>query len=149
VVDDDLAVRELSAQVLIPSGYRVDTAEDGAAGWESLHAHNYDLLITDHNMPKISGVELIRKLRSAQMTLPVVLVSGDIPTEELDRNPSLQLAATLPKPFSPDELLRTVKQVLRATERAYVHTQSYFAAMKGTATERTVESGGSMNAPLV
>jgi FixJ family two-component response regulator len=52
VVDDDLAVRQLSAQVL---DYHVDAAEDG---WEALHAGNYDLLITDNNMPKVSGFEL-------------------------------------------------------------------------------------------
>ena len=118
VVDDDISIRELSVAVLIPSGYQVDTAEDGAAGWEALHANSYDLLITDHNMPKISGVELVNKLRSARMTLPVVLASGAVPTEELNRNPTLQLAATLLKPFSPDQLLGTVKQVLRASNSA-------------------------------
>jgi two-component system, chemotaxis family, sensor histidine kinase and response regulator WspE len=60
VVDDDISIRELSAAVLMPSGYQVDTAEDGAAGWEALHGNNYDLLITDHNMPRVSGVELVK-----------------------------------------------------------------------------------------
>jgi DNA-binding response OmpR family regulator len=56
VVDDDRDIRQLSAEVLIHSGYEVDTAEDGKAGWEALHAtrhapESYALLITDHNMP--------------------------------------------------------------------------------------------------
>lgn len=55
-VDDSIAVREATAKVLIYSGYHVDVAEDGEAGWEALHAASYDLLITDHNMPKLSGV---------------------------------------------------------------------------------------------
>lgn len=74
-VDDSIAVREAIAKVLINSGYHVDVAEDGGAGWEALHAANYDLLITDHNMPKLPGVELVKKLRSARMNLPVVLAS--------------------------------------------------------------------------
>jgi DNA-binding response OmpR family regulator len=112
VVDDDRDLRLLSADVLGGFGYRVDTAEDGAAGWEALHANSYDLLITDNNMPKVSGVELVKKLRSARMALPVILASGAIPTEELDRHPWLQLAATLVKPFSGGQLLKTVNEVL-------------------------------------
>jgi DNA-binding response OmpR family regulator len=112
VVDDDIDLRVLSADVLAHSGYQVDTAEDGAAGWEALHAKSYDLLITDHSMPKLSGVELVKKLRSARMALPVILASGALPTEELDRNPWLQPTATLLKPFTTAKLLGTVKEVL-------------------------------------
>jgi DNA-binding response OmpR family regulator len=114
-VDDSTAVREATANVLIGSGYHVDVAEDGEAGWKALHATKYDLLITDHNMPKLTGIELVKKLRSARMNLPVVLASAVLPTEELDRNPWLQIAATLLKPFAIDELLETVKAALSAT----------------------------------
>jgi DNA-binding response OmpR family regulator len=69
-------------------------------------------------MPKLTGVELVRKLRSARMALPVILATGKLPTEALTQNPSLQLAALLPKPFSIDELLETVRTVLRATDHA-------------------------------
>ena len=116
VVEDDISIRYLSSSVLKSSGFQVDTAEDGAAGWEALHTKSYDLLITDNSMPKLSGVELIQMLRSADMTLPVVMASGAIPTEALNRNPSLQLAATLVKPFTKDQLLGTVKKALHATE---------------------------------
>ena len=114
LVDDDLNIRLLGADLLFHSGYQVDTAEDGESGWEALQAKNYDLLITDNKMPKVSGLELVKKLRSARMALPVILVSGAMP-EELNRLPWLQLAATLWKPFTPGELLGTVKKVLRAT----------------------------------
>jgi DNA-binding response OmpR family regulator len=114
-VDDNLTVRESCAKVLKKSGYHVDAAEDGEAAWKALHATNYDLLITDQTMPKLSGVELVKKLRVAQMKLPVVLVSAALPTEELDRHPWLQLAATLLKPFTVEELLKTVQAALSAT----------------------------------
>jgi DNA-binding NtrC family response regulator len=68
-------------------------------------------------MPKITGVELIKNLRSARMALPVVLVAGSLPAEELAQNPSLQLAATLEKPFAVAELLHTVENVLCPTDR--------------------------------
>ena len=112
VVDDANYIRQLMASFLTRFGYQVDTAEDGAAGWNALQANHYDLLLTDNNMPRLSGLDLIKRLRFARMNLPVILVSGAMSTDELDQNPALQLAATLPKPFSPDELLETVKAAL-------------------------------------
>jgi DNA-binding response OmpR family regulator len=112
VVDDDPYICHLSAEVLIRQGYEVNAAADGAAAWEALNDNRYDLLITDHNMPGLTGVELVKKLRSARMVLPVILVSGKLLTEELAQTPSLQLTAVLPKPFSIGELLETVKKVL-------------------------------------
>jgi len=116
VADDDGLVRKLSTEVLIDSGYEVDAAADGAAAWEALQIKAFNLLITDHNMPKLTGVELVKKLRSARMALPVILATGRLPVEELAQNPSLQLAAMLPKPFTVEELLGTVTKVLRATD---------------------------------
>ena len=118
VVDDDTSVRELSTDVLIRHGYQVDAAADGAAAWAALQTKAYNLMITDHNMPRLTGVELVKKLRSARMPLSVILVSGLMPTEALNGNPSLQLAATLAKPFSPEQLLTTVNDVLRTNDRA-------------------------------
>ena len=117
VAEDDSDIRELYFEVLIGSGYYVDTAEDGAAGWQMLHTSGetqpgYDLLITDNEMPKLTGVELIEKVRFAHMTLPVILASGSAPTNTTP----LQLAAILPKPFSLDQLMKTVEAVLHAAD---------------------------------
>ncbi len=113
VVDDDGDIRRLNTEVLADFGYTVDAAADGAAAWDILQLNHYDLLVTDYNMPKMSGIELIKKLHAARMTLPVVLVSGTIPTIELSRHPWLQIDATLLKPYTLDELLATVRNVLR------------------------------------
>jgi DNA-binding response OmpR family regulator len=116
VVDDDSDLRRLYTDMLVRPDYHVDAAEDGAAGWEALQANHYNLLITEHSLPKLTGVELVRKLRAARMAVPVVLAARRLPTHELARNPSLQLAAMLLKPFAVDALLDTVKNVLRATD---------------------------------
>jgi DNA-binding response OmpR family regulator len=116
VVDEDSDLRLLYAAVLVRPGYHVDAAEDGAAGWEALQANSYNLLITENDMPNLTGVELVKKLRSARMALPVVMAAGRLPTQELARNPALRLAATLLKPFAVNALLDTVKNVLRATD---------------------------------
>ena len=100
------------------AGYQVEGAEDGAAGWQLLDGGNFDLLITDQEMPKLSGLELIIQVRSAGMTLPIIMATGRSPEEELERLPWLQLDATLLKPFSPDQLRQTVKRVLCSAECA-------------------------------
>jgi CheY-like chemotaxis protein len=118
LVDDNRAILQFSTEVLIHSGCEVATAADGAAAWEALQMKPFNLLITDNDMPRLTGVELVRKLRSASMTLPVILASGSLPMEELAQDPSLQLTAMLPKPFSPEGLLETVTNVLTATVSA-------------------------------
>ncbi len=119
VVEDDTGIRGLCSDALIKSGYQVNTAEDGKAAWKVLQAARHDpdsyhLLITDNHMPKLSGIELIKKLRSAHMILPVILATGAAPMndEYLHLAESLQLAAILSKPFSTDWLRQTVKKIL-------------------------------------
>ncbi len=116
LVDDDMFILQVNAAVLGSFGYQTRTAKDGAAAWEALQSNGYDLLITDNNTPSVSGIELVKKVRSARMTLPVILASGDLPTLKLDANAWLQPFATLRKPFTDDQLLGTVKKVFaRAT----------------------------------
>jgi DNA-binding response OmpR family regulator len=120
LVDDDIHQLELNTVALVRFGYDVDMAEDGAAAWNALHDDkvSYDLLITDNTMPRVTGLELIKKLRAEEMNLPIVMASGTVPAEELKRHPWLRVAATLPKPFTVAELLYTVNKVLGATKRA-------------------------------
>ena len=117
VVDDESTIRKLMTSVLVKSGYEVESANDGAEAWTALQAKTYDLLITDHNMPKISGIELVKNMRSARMELPVVMVAGVVPVEELAQDPSLQFAATLSKPFDLSDFLDTVTNVLHLAEK--------------------------------
>src|SRR5664279_4806418 len=59
VVDDEPLLRRLNTEVLVDAGYRVDTAEDGAVAWDTLQLNSYDLLITDNEMPNVSGVDSV------------------------------------------------------------------------------------------
>lgn len=113
VVEDDAAMRKVNTEVLTHSGYQVDSAADGAAAWEALQLNNYDLVVTDNDMPKVTGVELIQKLHAASMVLPVIMATGAPP--DLKRtNQTRQPVVTLLKPYTLDELLAAVREVLRA-----------------------------------
>lgn len=118
VVDNDGDVRRLSVEVLKGSGYDVDVAENSTAGWEVLHANDYDLLITDNETPNFSGVELLRKLRASRMALWVIVTTGALPVEEFMRYPWCLAPTTLLQPYTNDELLQTVRQVLHVTDVA-------------------------------
>jgi DNA-binding response OmpR family regulator len=113
VVDDDNDTRQLSVDVLAGAGYYVESAKDGATGWQALQAKGYDLVITDNHMPRMTGMEMIAKIRSAFMTVPVIMATGALPTDMITRNPWLKPDALLERPFSNDDLVATVKKILR------------------------------------
>ncbi|HEV2696053.1 MAG TPA: response regulator [Verrucomicrobiae bacterium] len=111
VVEDDADIRRMNADILECYGYAVETAEDGAAAWDSLEKKTYDLVITDYNMPKVSGVELIKKMHAGQLAVPVIMVTGDLPTWEF-AEPWIEPARILLKPYNLSDLLDMVKEVL-------------------------------------
>ena len=114
MVDEDSDLRLLYTEALVRPGYHVDAAEDGAAALKAIRVNNYHLLITEHNLPTLTGVELVKTLRAARMDLPVIMAAARLPMKELVRNPALQPVVVLPKPFYISQLLETVRVVLRA-----------------------------------
>jgi DNA-binding response OmpR family regulator len=118
VADDDVSIRMINIEMLVHSGYDVDAAEDGVTAWQALSSNNYNLLITDQNMPRLTGFELLKKLRDSGMDLPVILITGTLPKVEFTRYPWPQPEATLLKPYTFEELLGTVKEVLHESHDA-------------------------------
>jgi len=131
VVEDVVLIRQLNSRALSLSGYAVDVAEDGAAAWQALNAGSYDLMITDNTMPKMSGVELLKKMRANRMVLPVIMATGVLPTAEFSRYPWLQPEATLVKPYTVEEMVHAVKKVLREADSTADSSQRFmYHAMK-------------------
>ena len=115
VVEAKHDLRQSTAEVLIEAGYQVDVAEDGAAAWSALQLSQYDLLITDQFIPKVTGVELLKKIYAANMTLPVIMATGFLPTWEFVLHPHLQPVKMLLKPYPFGKLLGMVRNVLPRT----------------------------------
>lgn len=112
VVEDQPDIRRLNVDMLTWSGYEVDSAEDGAIAWELLQLNHYDLLITDNEMPNVTGLQLLGKLHAAHMTLPVVMATGGLP--DFTSRPYIRPNATLCKPYTVGQLLTAVKETLPA-----------------------------------
>ncbi|MFM8353871.1 MAG: response regulator, partial [Gammaproteobacteria bacterium] len=94
VVDDSLTVRETERQLLASRGYAVDVAVDGLEGWSAVRLGNYDLVVSDVDMPRMNGIELVRRIRADALlaALPVVIVSYK--DREEDRLRGLEAGAT-------------------------------------------------------
>jgi len=77
VVDDSFTVREMERKLLESKGYKVETAVDGVDGWNAVRDGRYDMVVTDVDMPRMNGIELLQHIKShAQLkSLPVVIVS--------------------------------------------------------------------------
>jgi DNA-binding response OmpR family regulator len=119
VADDDESIRSLNTKVLSDSGYEVDAAEDGEAAWDRLQLKDYDLVVTDQNMPKLTGMELIHKLKAVGFSVPVIMVTGTLPADSFGSPPSVQPAMVLLKPYSPQELLESVEAVLSTSNKCF------------------------------
>jgi DNA-binding NtrC family response regulator len=124
VVNDDGDIRQLSAEVLGLEGYEVHAAADGEAAWQALNTERFDLVITGHEMPKLTGFDLLKKVHAARMALPVIMTSAKLPREEFVQYPWLIPAAMLPMPYTVAEYLGTVREVLYATRAADEQTVS-------------------------
>jgi DNA-binding NtrC family response regulator len=112
MVDDDSHRCRLNAEVLRRQNYEVNTAADGQAGWAELQTNRYHLLITQNDLPCLTGVGLVKKLTSACMPLPVIVVTRTLPARKSPEYTWLLKATKLFKPYRFDELLGLVKKVL-------------------------------------
>lgn len=144
VVDDDTRLRSLLQRYLREQGFQV-SAVKGAKEAENLLAYyKIDLLIVDIMMPEITGTEFLQKIREANNTIPVILLTamGDAS----DRINGLEIGADdyVPKPFEPKELVLRINNILKRTIKAkeqlsrLVFSDIYYDLNKG---ELTTSSG--------
>lgn len=93
VVEDSVTVREVERHMLETAGYSVETAVDGADGLNKIRSENFDLVITDIDMPRMNGIDMITKVRSIEkyVNMPIIVVSYK--DREEDRNKALSVGA--------------------------------------------------------
>ena len=77
VVDDSITVREMERKLLENRGYQVDTAVNGVEGWNAVRTNEYDLVISDIDMPRMNGIELVKQIKNNPRLnyLPVIIIS--------------------------------------------------------------------------
>ena len=118
VAEDDPSIAEALVQALRRAGYAVDCVSDGVAADAALAATPFDLVILDLAMPRLSGLDVLRKLRARKSTLPVLILTALDDVE--DRVHGLDLGADdyLAKPFELKELQARVRALTRRASHA-------------------------------
>lgn len=114
VVDDSATVRETQRKILENAGFVVDVAVDGVDGWNSFRLSNYDIVVSDIDMPRMTGFELVEKIRSVNSKIPIVIVSYKDRTEDRARGRTAGANAYLTKSsFQDDSFLQTIRSLLK------------------------------------
>jgi two-component system, OmpR family, alkaline phosphatase synthesis response regulator PhoP len=116
VADDETHILNVVSLKLKNAGFRVVTARDGQEALELAQQEQPDLLITDHNMPQMTGLELCHKLREDSRfdKMPAIMLSArGFQLDERDTAGS-GIRMMISKPFSPREVLTAVEQILAA-----------------------------------
>ncbi len=112
VVDDENSLREMLSILLQREGYLVDQAEDGATAFEKVQENSYDLIISDIQMPKMTGIELLRQLRGQGNNVTVMMITAFSSTEEAVEAMKLGAYDYITKPFKNDEIRLVIKNAL-------------------------------------
>jgi two-component system alkaline phosphatase synthesis response regulator PhoP len=114
VVDDEVHIVHVVAIKLRNNGYEVISADNGEEAYELACKEKPDIIVTDYQMPVMTGLELVEKLRQYEETkdIPVIMLTARsfaIPKEQQEE---LRISDCLSKPFSPKELLGNIEDVL-------------------------------------
>jgi len=117
VVDDDAIVIKSCRRILEAEGFEVTSVASADEALEKIKYYEFDLLLMDVKMPKHDGIFLMREIKKNWPDIPIIVMSG-YPTPETIAD-VLKLGATqfIPKPFRPDELVKSVRQVIQKTPR--------------------------------
>lgn len=118
ICDDEIHIVRALQFKLSKAGYDVSCAADGEAAWQAIERDPPDLLITDFQMPRLNGLELIERVRqqSATCDLPVIVLSAkgfELSGQDLTQR--YGVLAVIDKPFSPREVLRLVESAVGQT----------------------------------
>jgi CheY-like chemotaxis protein len=118
VVDNEIHIVHVVSIKLRNNGYEVIAAENGAEAFELAREKKPDIIVTDCQMPIMTGTELVKKLRENEETrkIPVIMLTARSLVLEDEQKDEMQISAFLSKPFSPKELLRTIEDILYQRE---------------------------------
>ncbi len=117
VIDDETAVLEMIVDALSIAGFQVDSAADGLDALQLIRKKNFDLVVTDVNMPRLDGYQLIEKLRERDAETPVIFLTAR--NEKVDITRGLKLGADdyITKPFGLEELTLRIRAILKRTRK--------------------------------
>ena len=114
IVDDSASMRQMVTFTLKTAGHAIDDAADGVVALEKAKSKVYELIISDVNMPNMDGIGLVKALREEESYkfTPILLLTTESAPEKKKEGKEAGATGWIVKPFSPDQLLNTIKKVL-------------------------------------
>ena len=112
VIDDEQVVLDSVTKILTDENYEVDVSLSGREGLQWAIRRDYDIVLTDIRMPDIGGMRVLRDIKRAKPSLPVVMITGYASVESSVQAMKLGAADYIEKPFTPVQLLKAVASVL-------------------------------------
>ena len=114
-VDDSASLRQMVVFTLKQAGHQVIEASNGQDALQKAKGSRIDLVLSDVNMPLMDGLTLVRELRKlpAMKFTPILMLTTESSAEKKQEGKAAGATGWIVKPFSPDQLLATVKRVLR------------------------------------
>jgi len=125
LVEDEEKVAHFISKGLEEEGYAIDVAYDGRKGLDLLKEFTYDLVLLDLMIPEISGLELLKIIRSWGNNTPVLIITAKNSKEDVVKGLDTGSDDYLTKPFSFDELLARIRALLRRSKQADTHIIDY------------------------
>ena len=116
VVDDEKGIRFLLFEALLREGFEVSLARDGQESLEKLEKSDFDLVITDINMPRLDGIEMLRNMKKLGRKEKVIVMTGNPSALRLSYREMPHIVNQLLKPFRIDNLLNTVSAAMAGLE---------------------------------
>jgi len=123
IVDDDPSLRDMLNIILKKEGYRVQCADAARAALDILKADKADLVISDIKMPDLSGIELLKKIKGIDPTIPVIMITAYASTADAVEAMKLGAENYITKPFNIEELKVVVNRALNRRKVEEENTQ--------------------------
>jgi len=112
VIDDEQIVLDSVSKILTDENYEIDVSLSGREGLNQAIEKDYDIVLTDIRMPDIGGMRVLRDVKRAKPSLPVVIITGYASVKSAVQAMKLGAADYIEKPFTPDQLLKAVDAAL-------------------------------------
>jgi DNA-binding NtrC family response regulator len=127
VIDDEVDIRESMSRILERNGYSVLTAQDGEEGLKTVGEHDIDIVLCDIAMPKMDGIEFLKKIRKFTLKTEVIIITGQSTVDRCVEAIEQNTCGYLIKPLKVEDILDNIRRAEKRVEEKKKMLESAFS----------------------